>query len=55
MSRKILNIPYDRKVEDGSCIVKCFELIFKYFGYNISSYTIMGMSECFDVRYRKMD
>ncbi len=55
MNRKILNIPYGRKIEDGSCIVQCFELIFKYFGYNISSYTIMGMSECFDVRYRKMD
>lgn len=55
MRTRILNVVYDHKIEVGSCVVQCFELLFKYFGYDICSYTILGMSECFDVRYRKMN
>lgn len=55
MKKVMLNMNYNRKIEDGSCVVQCFELLFKYFGHDICSYTMLGMSECFDVRYRKLD
>lgn len=55
MNRIFLDMNYTRKIEDGSCVVQCFELLFKFFGYEINSYTMLGMSECFDVRYRSID
>lgn len=55
MNKTFLDMNYTRKIEDGSCVVQCFELLFKYFGHEVNSFTMLGMSECFDVRYRCID
>lgn len=44
-----------RKIEDGSCFVRALEVIFKYYNYNMNTYTIITLCNVLDVKYRKVD
>lgn len=39
----------------GSCVVKCMELLYNFFGFDMKTYTILGISEFLDIRYRRAD
>lgn len=51
----MLDVKPEKEIEDGSCLVKCLDVLFNYYNMNIHSYMILSISEIFDFRYRKTD
>lgn len=52
LAKKIIDIKPKRIIEDGSCFLKVMELLYQYYGYDISAYTLIGISQVLGTRYR---
>lgn len=52
---KKLQVSIGRDIEVGSCFVKVLEVLFRYYGFDLKTYSIEGISECLEVLYSKCD
>lgn len=55
MKKFLIDMPALRQTEDGSCFIKALEVLYRFYKYNLQTYTLLGIGEILDTQYTSID